>query len=157
MRRFILPVMILLLCVLLCSCGENPQPDESSATQVAMTEAQQLHTIAPTELEPQLEWCPVEDCKLYFNDSDGVTVLNERDIRMFALSGNDDNAQLIFNLSDEAKTMMEAAESTESFAVVLNEEEIGTAYFSADKENLTLSGLGFEKLCEISGTIRGFE
>lgn len=157
MRRFILLLTVALLCVLLCSCSESTQPTEPAATQVIVTEAPQKHTLAPTELEPELEWCPVEDCKLYFNDSDGVTVLNEKDIRMFALSGKDDSAQIIFRLSDEAQAMMEAARPTESFTVVLNDEEIGTAYFAGSKEELTLSGLGFEKLCEIASTIRGLE
>ena len=64
---------------------------------------------------------------------------------------------MIFRLSEEAKAMMEAAEPTESFTVVLNDEEIGTAYFSENKVELTLSGLGFERLCEIATAIRGLE
>ena len=157
MKKLFLLIPAVLLCVLLCSCSENTQPTEAPVTEIIVTEAQQVHTIAPTELEPEIEWCPVEDCKLYFNDSDGVTVLNEKDIQMFALSGSDDSAQMIFRLSEEAKAMMEAAEPTESFTVVLNDEEIGTAYFSENKVELTLSGLGFERLCEIATAIRGLE
>lgn len=148
--------LCLALCVLLCACSESTAPTEPE-TRIVVTEAPQRHTVAPTDAQPELEWCPVEDCKLYFNDSDGVTVLNEKDILMFALDGADDNAQMIFKLSEDAKLMMESAKSTESFTAVLNDEEIGTAYFTDSKEELTLPGLGFERLCEIASTIRGLE
>ncbi|MBQ3416366.1 MAG: hypothetical protein IJH32_00825 [Ruminococcus sp.] len=145
------------LCVLLCACSQNAEPTETVTEVIVVTEAPQAHTIAPTDAEPVLEWCPVEDCELFFNDSDGVAVLNEKDISMFALSGTDDNACLIFKLSENAKAMMEAAQATESFTVVLNGEEIGTAYFADSKEELTLSGPGYERLCEIASAIRGLE
>lgn len=155
MKKFMISALILALCISLCACAKGGS--DTAETESPATQALQLHTIAPTEAQPQLEWCPVEDCKLSFDDSDGVTALNEKDILMFALDGTDDNAKMIFKLSDEAKEMMEAAKPTESFTVKLNDEEIGTAYFSETKEELTLSGVSFERLCDIASTIRGLK
>ena len=157
MKKIGILFLITALCVLLCACAQPADQPASEATAIIVTEAPQLHTIAPTVENPEPEWCPVEDCKLTFNDSDGVAVLNEKDIQKFALIGSDDSASLVFALTDEAEQMMSAAPSTESFTAVLNDEELGTAYFSDTQKELTLSGLSLERLCEIASSIRGLE
>ncbi len=147
MRKFILILTIISLVAILSACATISNSTNGSAPEI--------HTMPPTE-QSEVEWCPVEDCDLSFADENGETYFNENDIKQFALVGSDHDAILRFVLSDDAKEMISSLPTPDTFTVVLNEKEVGSAKLSEDKTELTISELSFEQMCSIADTIRGF-
>ena len=151
MKKQISLCIAAILCLCLCACAQTASSGNTEQTAPSLVE----HTLAPTAAD-EIEWCPVENCELRFEDENGTPYLTENDIERFAIVKEGEDASMVFVLTDDAVSMLSSMQVPDTLTVALNGKSVGTATFEENNTQLLLGGLSFEQLCEIADEIRGF-
>ena len=154
MKKLLL-CLTLLLTLVLAACGDDPTP--SAAPTAAPTEPQpQLHTVAPSEDAPEVEWASVE-VKMTLEDNDNLYAKDE-DFISFALIGGTDHAELHFRLDEATAAMLREQNPDNAYYITLDEKKLGEVSLSENCDELTLIGeFSYAKLCSLANQIRGLE
>ena len=160
MKKVLILMLAFALAALLCACSLSAPASSPSDEATVADASPQAHTIAPAtqEEEEELEWCPIEECELRFDDDEGNTVLNQNDITQFAISPDRSEPMLIFALSDQAKEVLSTVD-TETFTLSVNGVIVGTAHTTVEGNTLVLTEVPreYDRICEVANMIRGLK
>ena len=153
MRRWIAILAAAVLALLLTSCGgdEAPQP-----TAAPTEPPPQLHTVAPTQAQPEIEWVYV-DAAMTLEDADNVYAQG-RDFVSFALIGTGDDAEIRFKLDDVTAEMLREQDPDNAYYVTMNEKKLCSVTLNEKCDELTLVlDYSYDKLCDLANRIRGLK
>lgn len=149
-------VCALLLTLLLAACGDEPPAPTTAPTAAPTVPPTELHTVAPRQSEPAVEWVSVE-AKLTLEDNDNLYAKDE-DFVSFALIGGSDGAELRFRLDETTAAMLREQDSETAYYITMNGKKLGDAVLSENCDELTLIGeFSYAKLCMLANQIRGLE
>lgn len=150
MKKWII-CLTLLTALLLTACGgETPAPTE------AAEEPTQLHTVAPSQAQPEAEWASVA-VQMTLEDNDNVYAKGS-DFLSFALIGSSDSAEIRFKLDDVTAAMLRQQDPGNKYYVTIDGKKIGDVTLNQNCNELTLIGdFTYSKLCTLANRIRGLE
>ena len=142
-----------LLTLLLTACGgdDAPQPTEAPTEPPP-----QLHTVAPTQSQPDVEWVYV-DAAMTLEDADNVYA-NGSDFVSFALIGTGGDAEIRFRLDDVTAGMLREQDPDNAYYVTMNGQKLCSVTLNKDCDELTLVlDYSYDKLCDLADRIRGLK
>lgn len=153
MKRIIaLAMLTALMAALLAACGDDaPAPTEPPTEPPA-----QLHTVAPRQEEPVIEWVSVE-AQMTLDDADNLYAKGS-DFVSFALIVTGEKAEIRFRLDDVTAAMLRGQPAGNRYYVTMDDKRLGDVTLNANCDELTLVGdYTYTQLCGIANRIRGLE
>ena len=156
MKKWLI-LLAVLTTLLLAACGSEEAPAGTAAPTAAPTEPPtQLHTVAPQQDEPAIEWVSVET-NLTLEDNENLYA-KESDFICFALVGDSSGAELRFRLDDVTAAMLREQEPGKTYYLTMNDKKLGDVKLNENCDELTLVGdFSYAKLCSLANQIRGLE
>lgn len=159
MKKWIICLALLLTALLLTACGDEPDttsPAAPTAAPIPTEPPAQLHTLPPTQAQPETEWVSI-DAVMSLEDDDNVYAKGS-DFLSFAIVGSGDHAELHFKLDDMTAQMLRTQSAANVYYVSMNGVKLGGVTLNKNCDELTLQGdHTYDELCLLANRIRGFE
>ena len=149
-------ILLLILLTAVTAVGCANQPDVKQTDEPTAAPETQLHTVAPPEETPSVEWAAV-DCEISLESSDSIYAEN-RDFLTFALVGStDEDCALRFTIDEVTASMLLQQDAGIDYYLTVNKKVLkGEISFSSDfSEIIMTGGYTYGEMCELAREIRG--